>query len=196
MHIVITGHTKGLGQSLLKHFESMGHTVQGFSYSTGFDINVAEHREKIIEAAETADIFVNNAWGEDHADLDNIKDGQTVLLQKMIERWKGNKNKKLLNISSKACFNHKEHSVLMKKYGEIKRTQNEMINDRIWQYGPHILNVILGCTDTALSVPFIGSKIDPDVVSKSIVDMLLCETMYFQSVTIDATELNYQRKTT
>ena len=113
MHIVITGHTKGLGQSLLKHFESMGHTVQGFSYSTGFDINVAEHREKIIEEAETADIFVNNAWGEDHADLDNIKDGQTVLLQKMIERWKGNKNKKLLKVVLKVLLERHHQKIEM-----------------------------------------------------------------------------------
>lgn len=194
MHIVITGHTKGLGQSLLKHFESMGHTVQGFSHSTGFDINVAEHREKIIEAAEAADIFVNNAWGEDHHNFDSVQDGQTVLLKKMIECWHGHKNKRILNISSKACFNETADSVILKNYSEIKRTQNQMITDRIWQYGPHILNVILGCTDTTLSEPFIGNKMDPVHVSKWIVDMLLCETMYFQSVTVDSAQLDYKRK--
>ena len=69
-----------------------------------------------------------------------------------------------------------------------------MITDRIWQYGPHILNVILGCTDTTLSEPFIGNKMDPVHVSKWIVDMLLCETMYFQSVTVDANQLDYRIK--
>ena len=194
MQVVITGHTKGLGRSLQNHFESMGHTVQGFSFSTGFDINVIEHRQKIIEVAQNADIFVNNAWGEDHDDLDNINNGQTELLTAMITCWQGNKNKKLLNISSKACFNHQEGGVLLKKYGDIKRTQNSIVDDRIWQYGPHILNVVLGCTDTSLSVGFVGNKINPDEVSKWIVDMLLCETMYFQSVTVDSAQLDYKRK--
>jgi len=194
MQVVITGHTKGLGLSLCNHFESMGHTVQGFSHSTGFDINVIEHRQKIIEVAQNADIFVNNAWGEDHDDLDNINNGQTELLTAMITCWQGNKNKKLLNISSKACFNHQEGGVLLKKYGDIKRTQNSIVDDRIWQYGPHILNVVLGCTDTSLSVGFVGNKINPDEVSKWIVDMLLCETMYFQSVTVDSAQLDYKRK--
>lgn len=196
MKVVITGHTKGVGMSLTNCFESMGHTVQGFSYSTGFDINVAAHRQQIIDMAQTADIFVNNAWGEDHNNLNNIDDGQTILLTAMITCWEGNQTKKILNISSKACFNHKEGSVLLKKYGDIKRTQNSIVNDRIWQYGPHILNVVLGCTDTELSVGFIGNKICPDQVSKWLVDMLLCETMYFQTVTVDATALNYQRKLT
>ena len=37
-------------------------------------------------------------------------------------------------------------------------------------------------------------KLNPDDVSKWIVDMLLCDNMYFQSVTIDAKQLNYKTK--
>ena len=35
---------------------------------------------------------------------------------------------------------------------------------------------------------------DPDAVSKWIADMLFCETMYFQSVTVDVSKLNYKLK--
>ena len=69
-----------------------------------------------------------------------------------------------------------------------------MIEDRIQKYGPHILNVILGLTDTRLAEDFEGDKMDPDAVSKWISDMLFCETMYFQSVTVDVSKLNYKLK--
>ena len=82
----------------------------------------------------------------------------------------------------------------MERYGQNKRLQNKMIEDRIQKYGPHILNVILGMTDTRLGEDFEGEKMDPDVVSKWIADMLLCETMYFQSVTVDASKLDYKFK--
>ena len=49
-------------------------------------------------------------------------------------------------------------------------------------------------TDTRLGEDFEGEKMDPDVVSKWIADMLLCETMYFQSVTVDASKLDYKFK--
>ena len=75
-----------------------------------------------------------------------------------------------------------------------KLLQNKIIEDRIRIYGPHILNVILGCTDTRLSEDLEGDKLNPDDISKWIVDMLLCDNMYFQSVTIDAKQLNYKSK--
>ena len=39
MKVAITGHTKGLGASLKKVFEETGHSVIGFSKSTGYDIS-------------------------------------------------------------------------------------------------------------------------------------------------------------
>ena len=82
----------------------------------------------------------------------------------------------------------------MEIYGKNKRDQNKIIQDRINVYGPHILNVILGCTDTELSNRFEGKKIDPKELSEWVIKMLLCETMYFQSVTVDASELDYKFK--
>ena len=100
----------------------------------------------------------------------------------------------MCNISSKASFNDTDINEDLERYGANKREQNKIIEDRIRIYGPHILNVILGCTDTRLSEDLEGDKLNPDDVSKWIVDMLLCDNMYFQSVTIDAKQLNYKSK--
>ena len=186
MNIRITGHARGLGRSLYEHFKSLGHNVEGFSLSTGYDINTVEGRKQILDGLDNVDVFVNNAWSE--------YSGQTKLLEEVIQAWDGNKDKKILNISSKACYNYKDINEDMERYGQNKRLQNKMIEDRIQKYGPHILNVILGMTDTSLGEDFEGEKMDPDVVSKWIADMLLCETMYFQSVTVDASKLDYKFK--
>ena len=131
-------------------------------------------------------MFINNAWSEYY--------GQTEMLKDLIACWDGDKTKRLCNISSKASFNDTDINEDLERYGANKREQNKIIEDRIRIYGPHILNVILGCTDTRLSEDLEGNKLNPDDVSKWIVDMLLCDNMYFQSVTIDAKELNYKTK--
>ena len=116
------------------------------------------------------------------------------MLEEVIKVWDGNKDKKILNISSKACYNYNDVNIDLERYGKNKRQQNKIIEDRIQKYGPHILNVILGLTDTRLAEDFEGDNLDPDAVSKWIADMLFCETMYFQSVTVDVSKLNYKLK--
>jgi nucleoside-diphosphate-sugar epimerase len=186
MKVRITGHTRGLGKSLYNHFKALGHDVKGYSLSTGYDINSQEDRQKIIAECKNADVFINNAWSEYY--------GQTKMLIDIIACWEGDKTKRLCNISSKASFNATDINEDLERYGANKREQNKIIEDRIRIYGPHILNVILGCTDTRLSEDLEGDKLNPDDVSKWIVDMLLCDNMYFQSVTIDAKQLNYKSK--
>lgn len=186
MRISITGHTKGIGKCLYLHLKDLGHNVIGFSRTNGYDINNLQSRQEIINESKDADVFINNAWTFDS--------GQTELLKQIIECWDGDKNKKICNISSKASFNIKDMDEDLEKYGANKRDQNNIIEDRIRIYGPHILNVILGCTDTQLSDDFEGEKINPKDLAEWLVKMLLCETMYFQSVTIDAKNLDYKFK--
>jgi hypothetical protein len=64
MKIGITGHTRGLGLAISQHMISQDHEVIGFSRSTGYDISIEEHRNKIIDIAKTCDIFFNNAHDE------------------------------------------------------------------------------------------------------------------------------------
>ena len=49
MNIRITGHARGLGRSLYEHFKSLGHNVEGYSLSTGYDINTVEGRKQILD---------------------------------------------------------------------------------------------------------------------------------------------------
>ena len=73
MNIRITGHARGLGRSLYEYFKSLGHNVEGYSLSTGYDINTVEGREQILDGLDNVDVFVNNAWSE--------YSGQTKLLE-------------------------------------------------------------------------------------------------------------------
>ena len=60
----ITGHARGLGRSPYEHFKSLGHNVEGYSPSTGYDINILEGRKQILDGLDQVDVFVNNAWSE------------------------------------------------------------------------------------------------------------------------------------
>lgn len=59
MKIAITGHTSGLGKAFYEHFSNKGYNVIGMSRSNGYTI--PDDLEKIIEIAETSDVFFNNA---------------------------------------------------------------------------------------------------------------------------------------
>lgn len=63
MNIVITGHTNKLGKYLADYYQSRGDTVQGFSRTTGHDVN--QDFDKIVEAASTCDLFINNVYAND-----------------------------------------------------------------------------------------------------------------------------------
>ena len=196
MIVRITGHTKGIGKCLFDHLIQMGHDVQGFSRSNGYNISDPVSRKNIIEESKQADIFINNAWPDGDLPMNKPEqfDGQTELLKSMINIWEGNKSKKILNLSSKASLNNQDINSFFEYYSKAKKEQNKIINSRLNVYGPHILNVVLGCTDTQISEHIEGKKINPLELSKWLIEMLLCETMYFQSVTIDAAQLNYKPK--
>lgn len=196
MIVRITGHSKGIGKCLYNDLIQSGHDVQGFSRSNGFDISIAESRQSILEQSKHADIFINCAWPDGDLPMTEPHqfDGQTEMLKLMINVWEGNKNKKILNLSSKASLNNQDINCFFENYSKAKKEQNKIIDNRLNIYGPHILNVILGCTDTQISEHIEGNKIDPKELSKWIIKMLLCETMYFQSVTIDASRLDYKFK--
>jgi nucleoside-diphosphate-sugar epimerase len=194
VRIAITGHTRGLGKCLYDKLAEQGHDVNGFSRSNGYDISDPEARQQIVNESQDADIFINNAWPNGDPPMNKPEQfiGQTELLKLMIGVWDKEKDKKILNISSKASFNSEDVNYFLENYGKAKREQNKIIEDRINTYGPHILNVILGCTNTQISEYFEGKKIDPAELSQWLIKMLMCETMYFQSVTVDAPRLDYK----
>lgn len=58
MRVVITGHTGGLGLAFFNYFIQTGHDVVGVSRSNGYTL--PENFEKVVQLAETADLFINN----------------------------------------------------------------------------------------------------------------------------------------
>lgn len=62
MKIVITGHTSGIGKWFFDYYQSQGHSVVGFSRSTGHDVADPVAQQHIVNACADADIFINNAY--------------------------------------------------------------------------------------------------------------------------------------
>lgn len=95
--IAITGHTKGLGKFLYDSFIADGHTVVGFSRSTGYNIKNKEDRERIVVQSKDCDLFINNAYN--YEDWDN---SQLDMLKDMYFSWLNDKVKCIINMSSSA----------------------------------------------------------------------------------------------
>lgn len=89
MKFAITGHTKGLGAAIVRQL-SYGHSVVGFSKSTGYNILDKEDRKLIIEQSHDCHVFVNNA----HRGY-----SQTELLYELWDAWK-DQSKLIVNIGS------------------------------------------------------------------------------------------------
>ena len=92
--IAITGHTKGLGAEITKHF-GKEHEVLGFSRTNGYDIKSPFDRKKILKASADADVFINLVHNYYH---------QTDLLLEFFQAWE-NERKLIINISSAVVEN-------------------------------------------------------------------------------------------
>jgi hypothetical protein len=97
MKYAITGHTAGLGKAIAHHV-GVANTL-GFSRSNGYDITNAQDRQRIVEAAQDCDVFINNA----HADYN-----QTQLLYDLWQVW-SEQDKIIVNIGSNTTDGIKYH---------------------------------------------------------------------------------------
>jgi short-subunit dehydrogenase involved in D-alanine esterification of teichoic acids len=181
MKISITGHSKGIGKSLSECFSTAGHTIFGFSRSSGFDISVEESRQQILEMSNDSDVFINNAY-------DPV--GQFLLLQDMIQQWQG-LDKMIINISSKLSYLDAAKS----KHGDYilaKQKQNSLIKDHILKGSPKILNVIVGLVDTDMSTIFNARKIDPFNLAGLILTIVNQKDLIaVQEMVVDVPNLNW-----
>ena len=94
MKAIITGHTSGIGQGIYDALVEAEWEVEGFSKSTGWDINDRENIDRLANHADdvNADVLVNNAYHPWY---------QTDLLYALFDKWQ-NKKKTIINISSNA----------------------------------------------------------------------------------------------
>lgn len=174
MNVAITGHTRGIGKAITDEFQANGHSVVGYSKSTGFDISVPEHRQAILDSTGDADIFVNNAF-------DPI--GQYELLSSMIDKWEGT-DKLIINLSSKGAFVSDISNPMLNAYCRSKEQQNNLLRSRILGSSPRVLNVVVGLVDTELSVQWPFKKINPTDLSKLIYHLTASPIMV-QEIVLD-----------
>lgn len=88
MKIFITGHTRGLGESLYNIFKDE-HDCVGISKSTGH--HVGKKQSEIIQEAQDCDLFINNA---------EYKFAQVQLFERLAAVWWDDPTKTILNINS------------------------------------------------------------------------------------------------
>lgn len=184
MKISVTGHSKGIGKSLYDKLISSGNQVIGFSRSNGFDIQNAESRKRIIDQSKHCDIFVNNAWCES---------AQTLMLLDILECWKDT-DKLIVNFSSKLSYLDETHTmygiirnhISYQNYIDDKKNQNNIVKSRIFDPMPKVMNLILGAVDTEMSKDLTCPKIEVDVISDFIINLIkLRDIIMIQEITID-----------
>lgn len=174
MNVVITGHTRGIGRALTDEFQTNGHSVAGYSKSTGFDISIANCRQTILDNAVDADIFINNAF-------DPI--GQYELLEGMIAVWEGT-DKLIINLSSKGALVSNITNPVINAYCRSKEQQNNLLRSRILGSSPRVLNVVVGLVDTELSTQWPFAKIDPADLAALIYQLTVSPIMV-QEIVLD-----------
>jgi NADP-dependent 3-hydroxy acid dehydrogenase YdfG len=179
LNLAITGHSKGIGQSLYNKFLSEGHSVQGFSRSNGYDISLRQ--TDIINESETCDVFINNAY---HAT------GQTELLVLLLEKWK-DKNKLIINIGTKGILFPTKHPNNV--YHSVKIKQDEIIKNAMRFGFPKIMNFMPGIVDTHKGSLFTSpQKLNPtDVADLIYLAVMLKDKISIQQLVIDSPGLNW-----
>lgn len=181
MNIAITGHTKGIGKALTEYFTAHGHTVTGFSRSTGFDITDQQTREHIGKVLETCDVFINNAYAP-HA--------QKQLLLDTITLWEGT-TKTIINIGSKSTL-MKNTPSYMEEYVQDKTQQLKIIKDRIFKARPHIINFTVGLVDTDMAKMFDSKKMQSRDIAKLIAILLeFKSTLAVQDILVEVPDLDW-----
>lgn len=177
--VVITGHTFGIGNALLKIFEKNGFVVDGVSRTNGYDISNSEHIEKIIAKSISADIFVNNAYDVD---------GQLILLQEMTKHWEGT-DKLIINIGSKGVY--VPVTTPHEDYLCAKRKQHDFIKSRFLKGSPRILNVIAGLVDTRIAEQWSVKKLNVTEFAE-MVYFLAVSKISVQEVMLDVPGVNWE----
>lgn len=94
MKIAITGHTKGIGRAIAELYFT--DQIVGFSRGNGYDISDPASIDKIIDSSINCDVFINNAYHEL---------SQVTLFERMLEHWRHDENKTIVNINSKTIYN-------------------------------------------------------------------------------------------
>ena len=162
MKVVITGHSNGLGKVLAKEFESKGYTVSGYDLSDNKDVKDESVVNDLLLDCKDADIFVNNAYGN-----------QRQLLDKVFNAWLGD-NRTIINISSAVTYKtlNPEITPDIKDYFTEKRNLDQWVHlCRRKSSLPKIMNVRPSWFESDLVKRFEVDKMQPADVAELIVSL-------------------------
>ncbi len=162
LNIAITGHTKGIGNSIYNKFKNSHHNIVGYSRSNGFDISNELVQDQLIKDCQNIDVFINNAYAPK---------AQTLLLEKFIHMWKGT-DKLIVNLSSKLVFYPGKTNEFFDMYMDDKKQQNSICSKRFYCDQPRILNIMPGLVDTDMSNIFSGPKMTCENLANFIYDIV------------------------
>jgi len=149
MIVALTGHTAGIGAALYQHLQRSDHQVMGFSRTelepsgfrrqTGYDIDTADGRSKIVNDSTMADVFINNASGYG---------GQAQLLMQMWDAWSGiSTPKMIINIGSRAAV---KPSVVPTNYDMNKQVLRDLSLDLAGKHSNiRVTHLMFGYVDVA-----------------------------------------------
>jgi len=151
--IAITGHTKGIGKSLLSRL-SETYDVVGFSRTNGYDISKDTDILRILDETRDCDVFINNAYHFDQ---------QT----KIAELWKNIHNGQehfIINVSTLASdpmFDVANKLPHLVPYAEEKHRLNQKTFDICDQRDSKCkaMSLLLGIVETGFENPY---GIDPE----------------------------------
>ena len=151
--IAITGHTKGIGKSLLSRL-SETYDVIGFSRSNGYDISKETDILRIIDESRDCEIFINNAYHYDQ---------QT----KIADIWNATHHGQdhfIINVSTLASdpmFNVEKHLPHLVPYAQEKHRLNQKTFDICDQRDSKCkaMSILLGIVETGFENPY---GIDPE----------------------------------
>lgn len=172
MKVSVTGHTSGIGNSIFNYFKNKNYVCQGFSRSTGYNIDLAEDRNKILELSKDSDIFVNNAYS-------NFNDSQLEVL-KLVTNEFFNQDKIIINISSR--ITERNSSKFLENYRQSKIELDQFCQSHSNMF-PWIINLKPGLTDTRRVHQFSGSKIKTEDII-NVLDFILENREKYKVTTI------------
>ena len=149
MKISITGHCNGIGAALTTKLEKNNHDVLGFDIINGFNIDLKNDCERIVDLAIESDVFINNVFHPS---------SQMFLLERLITEWH-NQNKLILNIGTCLLYEDINSSdiddLVWQEYHKSKSSQNNLIRSYnkatfLNKQLPRIIQINPGYTQTNL----------------------------------------------
>jgi len=176
MKIAITGHTKGIGKSIIDYLSSHSYEVTGYSRSNGWNI---DEYVKCADEISNYDCFINNAYSFSNGYA------QSELLREVWRKWRGNSNKFIICLGSYGTdfVQNRDHPYTIHKHALDQTIKQLRSADQF----PKISNIRPSYVDVGRLSHMNVEKINPVNLGK-LIDFVLTNRQDFQILDISLTK--------